>query len=302
MDTTLAPEKLRRAREVLQLRYWQHLINEDMKKRKFNIPIHVGIGHEAIAVAVSDMMEPEDQMVLSHRNMTYNLARRGSLDPIYQEYLLSPTGVANGKLGSMNLAQPDFGVMYSSSILGNSMPVANGLALGKQTLAKPGIVIVLVGDGAIEEGQFYEGLVFSKSHHLPLLVIIENNDHSMSSTIEQRRCPISIGDICMAVKIPYLQLNGNDVEEYYDVLRTVRQTVAESAPACIEVFLKAIVNHSGPTPGWPEDPVDIRLESGLLVEQTSSDPVYVLERTIPLSIISEMTEQILAEGVRGPRE
>jgi pyruvate dehydrogenase E1 component alpha subunit len=291
----LTARKLKLAREVLQLRYWQHLINEDMKKKKFNIPIHVAIGNEAIAVAVCNIMQSEDQLVVSHRNMEYNLTRRGSLEPIYQEYQLLPTGVAGGKLGSMNLAQPDLGIMYASSILGNNMPVASGLALGMQTLGKPGIVIVLTGDGAIEEGTFYEGLVFSKSHHLPLLIIIENNDHSMSSTIIQRRCPISMADMCQAVDIPFLQLSSNNVWEYYEVLRSVRQTVAQTTPVCVEVLLRAMTNHSGPTPGWPEDPKKMSLENGLLVERTAYDPLFVLEELLPPLVMAEMTQQIRAQ-------
>ena len=302
MKEAVAPEKLRLAQEVLRLRYWQHLVNEDMKKGNFNIPIHVAIGHEAIAVATSNMKEHSDELVLSHRNMAYNLALRGSLDPIYREYLLSPSGVAGGKLGSMNLAQPDLGIIYSSSILGNNMPVACGLALGKQTLGKPGIVIVLVGDGSIEEGPFYEGLVFSKSHGLPLLVIIENNDHSMSSTIAQRRCPISISDMCAALDIPSFELRGNNVWEYSDLLRMARQTVSKATPVCVEVHLKALVNHSGPTPGWSADPKDVSLEYGLVVEHTLSDPVYVLEQTVSPSVMAEMTGQIFTEGWTAPIE
>ena len=40
------------AREVLKLRYWQHLINEMLKEKgNFKIPIHLAFGHEAAAVA-----------------------------------------------------------------------------------------------------------------------------------------------------------------------------------------------------------------------------------------------------------
>ena len=135
--------------ELLRLRYWQLILNEELKKKTFKIPVHVAMGHEAIAVAVSHAMTSSDQLVLSHRNMVYNLVRLGSLKPIYDEYKLSPGGIAEGKLGSMNLANPHHGVAYSSSILGNNVSIACGLALGNQMLARDGILIVLLGDGAI---------------------------------------------------------------------------------------------------------------------------------------------------------
>ena len=67
------------ARQVLQLRYWQHLLNEDLKQKRFRVPVHLAMGHEALAVAVSAAMSESDQMALTHRNVAYNLARAGSL-------------------------------------------------------------------------------------------------------------------------------------------------------------------------------------------------------------------------------
>lgn len=289
-------EKNKLAREVLQLRYWQHLVNEALKEGAFMVPVHVAIGHEAIAVAVNNVMNADDQMVLSHRNIEYNLARRGSLDPVVQEYLLSPDGAAKGKLGSMNLTQPDKGIVYTSSILGNNMPVACGLALGKIVKSSPGIVIVLTGDGAIEEGTFYESLVFSKSHGLPMLIIVENNDQAMSSTITQRRCPVSIADMCAAVDIPFYELRGNDVWQYWELLAEVRDTVAGNGPVCVEVYLKAMTNHAGGTPGWPTDPKVMSLDDGLVVEQSCYDPVFVLEQALSPQSIAKLTQEVSNPG------
>jgi len=296
----LDPERKRLAWEVVRLRYWQHLVNEDLKAGKIpKVPVHVAIGNEAIAVAVCNMMQPGDELVLSHRNMAYNLARRGEFGPVYREYLMEPTGVAGGKLASMNLTQPDLGIVYTSSILGNNVPVACGLALGKQTLGEQGIVIVLMGDGSIEEGSYYEGLVFAKTHNLRVLMVVENNDHSMSSTIEQRRCPISIDDMCRAVEVRFRQMRGNDVWEYLDSVREARQTVDEGGPMCLEVFVEALTNHSGPTPFGPSDPKELSLGNGLVVEQSSNDPVYVLEQNMPASLMAEMTDRVFAEKSAG---
>lgn len=281
--------------EVLRLRYWQHIMNEELKRKAFKIPIHVAIGHEAIAVAVSNLMRPEDQLVLTHRNMAYNLARARSLMPIYNEYKLLSTGIAAGKLGSMNLANPGGGVVYTSSILGNNISVACGLALGKQILQSPGMVIVLVGDGGMEEGGFHEGLVFAKSHKLKTLVIVENNNHSLASSIEERRCPIHLADMCAAVDISFRQLSGNDVFEYTSVLERLRLLIEGSSPVCIEVSLAMFNQHAGPTPGWPTDPKNISIDNGLMVEQTSNDPVFVLRQRIGSEAFEELSKQILSE-------
>src|SRR5205809_5961703 len=109
--------------EAIRIRLSQMLINEDYKAGNFKIPIHLAFGHEAIAVAVSNVLREEDKLVLSHRNMAYNLARAGKLKPVLDEYYLRETGLASGKLGSMNQINPLKNIIYSSSILVNNFPV-----------------------------------------------------------------------------------------------------------------------------------------------------------------------------------
>ena len=283
------------ALQVLQIRYWQHILNENLKRGVFSIPVHLAFGHEAIAVAINNMMQPVDQLVLSHRNVAYNLARAGSLRPIYDEYKLAATGVSGGKLGSMNLANPDRGIVYASSILGNNLPVACGLALGHQILQQPGIVILLTGDGAMEEGTFYESLVFARSQNLKCLFVVENNKYAMASTIAQRRCPVAIDHICQAVNMPFFNLSGNLVFDYLAKLNRLRNIlIEESTSVCVEVDLISMNRHAGPTPGWPTDDMNIDLKNGLVVQETAYDPVFVLRHNMDSQLYTELENQVLA--------
>ena len=280
--------------EVLRLRRWQLILNEELKVGTFEIPIHVAIGHEALAVAVSNAMAGVDQLVPTHRNMAYNLLRAGNLRHIRDEYRLAPEGAAGGRLGSMNLTQPERGVVYSSSILGNNIAVACGLALAKDVKREDGTVIVATGDGAMEEGPFYEGLVFARSHRLRVLIVVENNDHSMWSTIDERRCAIRLADMAHAVDVPFLQLSGNNPVDYASRVKATRDTVERSrSPALIEALLAPINNHAGATPGWPTDPRQISIENGLVVQESSHDPVFVLRE----SLGSDAFEDLAARSV-----
>ena len=139
-----------------------------MKKGQFKVPIHLALGHEAVAVAVGTIMGKGDKLILSHRNLAYHLARQSLLKEIWNEYLLEPTGLNAGKSGSMNLANPSKGIIYTSSILGNNFPVATGVAMAEKMLSTKNVTIVLGGDGSIEEGAFYESLLFLKSNNLYL--------------------------------------------------------------------------------------------------------------------------------------
>ncbi len=281
---------------MIRLRYWQHIMNEDLKKKLFTIPIHVAFGSEAIAVAISHMMQSHDQLALTHRNMAYNLARAGCLKPIYDEYKLSAQGIAGSRLGSMNLINPERGVAYSSSILGNNFSVACGLAMAKQIKKEPGIVIVTTGDGAMEEGGFYEALVLAQSQNLKLLVLVENNNHSMSSTIDQRRCALDVGKICEGIGVTYKNLTKNDVFEYAATLTELRTILdTQSSPVCVEARTSLMNQHAGPTPGWPTDPMNVDLKNGLVIRAHEQDPLHVLQETIGKQKFDQIAHDVMSE-------
>ena len=128
--------------QVLQVRLSQMLINEEYKNGKFKIPIHLGFGHESISVAVSNIMKKNDELILSHRNASYNLARIKKLKPIIDEYLLKSSGLMNSKTGSMNLINPKLGIIYSSSILGNNFSVAVGVSMAQKISNKNNSVAI----------------------------------------------------------------------------------------------------------------------------------------------------------------
>jgi TPP-dependent pyruvate/acetoin dehydrogenase alpha subunit len=284
------------ARQVLQIRNRQHIVNESMKRGRLKQAVHMAFGHEAIAVAVSEMMCGDDQLVLTHRNIAYNLARCGALKPLFDEYNLKAEGLSHGRLGSMNMANPARGVVYSSSILGNNYSVACGLALGKRMKGAPGIVTVLTGDGAMEEGTFYEGLLVAKSQRLACLFVIENNNHSLASTILERRCAIDADHLCRSIGIPSVRLSGNDVFEYAGTLKECRATAARDAtPVCIEADLMILNRHAGPTPGWPEDPLKVDQGKGLILREDRYDPVFVLKQRLAPAVYDGLEREVLSE-------
>ncbi|MFN7925459.1 MAG: thiamine pyrophosphate-dependent enzyme [Bryobacteraceae bacterium] len=278
------------ARRVLELRLWQHLINEDLKRNRFRIPVHVAMGHEAIAVAVDEAMGPRDALLLTHRNIAYNLARTRAFEPVREHYL-------SGPLGSMNLANPEAGIVYSSSILGNNLPVACGVAWADRVAGRDAAAWVLTGDGAMEEGSFWESLVFARSHALPVIFLVENNDHSLASRIEERRCAIDLAGLCGAAGVPFTALAGNHADRYREQLGALREQ-ATNGPVCAEVKLKTLTNHAGATPGWAADPKKISLEAGLVVEETELDPAWVARGSFDADDYASALSSLLELAIR----
>ena len=270
------------AEAVLRIRIGQMLINEEIRAKAFRIPIHLALGHEAIATAVSAAMAEGDILCLTHRNIHYNIARASSLKGEIEELLLKDSGVGGGRYGSMNMANPAGGVLYTSSILGNNLCVASGVALAERVAGTGAVTFVVTGDGAMEEGAFYESLELLKSTASSAVVIIENNDWSMFTRITERRHPIDLPLLSSALAIPYASLSGNDPWRYAEELRRLRAVaVDQSTPVVVEVSLSTLGDYRAPDDGrhinyhvGQASPVTLSVWP--LIHAHDGDPVHVV--------------------------
>ena len=280
-------------KDLMLLRYWQQKINEILKNNAldYSIPVHLGIGHEALALAVSNSLAKEDVLCLSHRNCTYNLACSKSLEKELNYYNLKSKDF-NSQMGSMNLAMNDTNIVYSSSILGNNLAVGVGIAFNKKISKKKSLVYILTGDGAIEEGIFWESLLIAKTHGLKTLIIIENNNFSLGSTIEERRCGINFEKICQGLEIPFQKINGNKYPILKDNIKLLKEK-ATKGPVVIEVELCTFNQHAGATPGWETDPKIIDIKNGLIINENQMDPLYNIKLAIGENAFNRFSCEIL---------
>ena len=290
--------------EVIRLRLAQQLINEMYKQKQFRIPIHLAMGHEALAAALAAALGPGDRLLPSHRNLHYNLARGASLPAIVDEFLLRPSGLGGGRFGSMNLVNPAAGIVYTSSILGNNLGVAAGVCLAKK-LRGDGLAAVVTGDGAMEEGTFYELLVFLAGRSIPALVIVENNGWSLASTIAERRGPIDIAGLSASLGAGYGRLAGNDVYAYRDACEGFRRrALDERRPVVVEVMLHSLGDWRQVQPAFPEGKYinyhagpapTTELSEWPVMKDSDEDPVHVLCGRFDEAVLRREAGRILAQ-------
>ena len=289
-------------KKILWLRLAQVMVNELYKNREFVVPIHLALGHESLAVAVDAAMRDDDNLFLSHRNIHYNLTKMQSLKEEIDEYYLRKSGIGQGRLGSMNLFNKEKNISYASSILGNNLPVGCGFALGIKVKNENGVVFIVTGDGAVEEGAFYESLIFLKSNSLPAVIIIENNDWSLSTKTNERRAAIDFDKLAKSLDIEYLHLQDNDPFNYHREITLLREkALQERTPVLVEVKLttlgywymehadfprgKFINYHAGPAP-------EIREMEYPLIEASINDPLYVLKQYLPTDELIKMSSEL----------
>lgn len=117
-------------------------------------------------------IKPTDFVLASHR-CHFHYLLHGGLNLVEK--------VKAGK--SMFLYAPRF---LNSAIVAGTCGIAAGLALSIQRRGGSERVWCFVGDGATEQGGFYEAVRFVEGRDLPVTFIVEDNNSSCGVTKEQR--------------------------------------------------------------------------------------------------------------------
>ena len=233
---------------MLRIRLVEESIANKYSEQKMRCPTHLSIGQEAIAVGVCANLTSQDQVLSTHRAHAHYLAKGGCLNSMMAEIYGKVSGCSKGMGGSMHLIDTSVGFMGSTAIVGNTIPVAVGLALEKKLTRKKSIACVFFGDGATEEGAFYESVNFAIIHSLPILFICENNLYSVYSGLEVRQ-PVDrkIYKMVRAMGISAQHGNGNDVEEVARKVKHAKTMILKSqGPQFLEFDTYRWREHCGP--------------------------------------------------------
>jgi TPP-dependent pyruvate/acetoin dehydrogenase alpha subunit len=172
---------------LYKIRFTEEEISRRYNKGKMRCPIHLSTGQEAIAASLSLIMRKKDFAVSSHRAHAHYLSKGGSLKKMLAEIYGKETGCSKGKGGSMHLIDTSVNFMGSTAIVGNTIPVGVGLGLSSLIKKKNQFSFIFFGDGAIEEGVFYESVNFAILKKLPVIFICENNFYSVYSHLKKRQ-------------------------------------------------------------------------------------------------------------------
>ena len=241
-------DKMKLFKKMYFIREVEKMIAEKYPEKEMRCPVHLSIGQEAIAVGVCANLTSQDQVLSTHRAHAHYLAKGGCLNSMMAEIYGKASGCSKGMGGSMHLIDTSVGFMGSTAIVANTIPVAVGLALEKKLTRKKSIACVFFGDGATEEGAFYESVNFAIIHSLPILFICENNLYSVYSGLEVRQ-PVDrkIYKMVRAMGISAQHGNGNDVEEVARKVKHAKTMILKSGgPQFLEFDTYRWREHCGP--------------------------------------------------------
>jgi TPP-dependent pyruvate/acetoin dehydrogenase alpha subunit len=209
-------------------------------------PMHMSMGQEAIAVGACMAIGSDAQIFSSYRSHAAFLARTQDVDAFFAELYGKKSGTAAGKAGSMHLADPVNGHMMSSAIVAGSIPVAVGAAFAAKRKMNSKISCVFFGDGATDEGVFWESLNIASLLVLPIIFISENNGLAVHTNSAARRGYKSIINVVRQYECTIYEADGTNAEE---VLRVTGQAVKAircgDGPVFIEFECYRYLQHVG---------------------------------------------------------
>ena len=120
-------------------------------------------------------LQNDDYVFTTHRNHGHVIAKGGDPKKVLAEIIGRATGYCQGRAGTFHVAAPEVGIMHTSAIVGGGLALAAGTAYAAQMQQSTALTVVFFGDGAMEEGVFYEVLNIAKLWQLPMIFWMENN-------------------------------------------------------------------------------------------------------------------------------
>lgn len=207
--------------------------------------LHLYIGQEAVAVGSVSMMGEDDHIITAYRDHGHALAVGMEFDECMAELYGKKTGCSKGKGGSMHFFAPDKNYWGGHGIVGGQTPLGLGIAFALKYNNKKGSCLCFMGDGATNQGPFYESLNLASLWNLPVVYIIENNGYSMGTAESRHSAGDPLARRGEAFDIDWSVSNGHDI---YEVRQTIADALANahenSRPTVLEIVTYRYRGHS----------------------------------------------------------
>ena len=231
---------------MLKIRLAEERLADALLAGEIRCPVHLYTGQEAVAAGVCTHLNKDDYVFGTHRSHGHYLAKGGALKAMMAEIYGRVTGCAQGRGGSMHLVDPEVRC-FATPIVGSTIAMAVGTALASSLRGDGVVSVAFLGDGATDEGRFYECLNLAALYKLPVLFVCENNFYSTHLPLKARQPADNIYQRAEIFAMPGFRVDGNDVCEVYRVAgEAVQRARNGGGPTLIECRTYRWRGHVGP--------------------------------------------------------
>lgn len=230
------------ASKILNIRHFEESLDTLFEKRKIFGTYHRCIGQEATAVAFCHYLDKKKDFIVSnHRNHGHYLSFTEDYAGLMNEILGNENGVSKGLGGSQVILSENF---FSNGIIGSTIAIATGVSFGIKIKEKSGICICFIGDGAMGQGIVYESLNMSSLYNLPILFVVEQNNISQSTNINE----ITSGSLQKRFESFGIETKKIKSSNVYDLVKyslpLIKKVRKSSKPYCAIIEADRLCAHS----------------------------------------------------------
>ncbi|MDB9539262.1 pyruvate dehydrogenase (acetyl-transferring) E1 component subunit alpha [Anabaenopsis tanganyikae CS-531] len=215
--------------------------------------VHLYNGQEAVSTGVIQSMRPGEDFVSStYRDHVHALSAGVPAREVMAELFGKATGCSKGRGGSMHMFSAEHGLLGGYAFVAEGIPVAAGAAfqtkyrrevLGDQNADQ--VTACFFGDGAANNGQFFETLNMAALWKLPIIFVVENNKWAIGMSHERATSQPEIYKKASVFNMVGVEVDGMDVLAVRAVAQeAVARARAGEGPTLIEALTYRFRGHS----------------------------------------------------------
>ena len=231
-------------------------------------------GHEASAL-IAPHLTPSDWLHLHYRDRALAYARGVTYQTIFDGLFSRASSNSAGRRMPAFPSDRKLNIMSTPTLVGSNVVQAVGVAhTFKDASASNSIVLASVGDGATQQGDFYEAISEAARAHLPVLFLIEDNRYALSTPTKGNTF-YSLPDGTEAATfcgVPIDRVNGSNPIETDQCTQQTIQTIRDTQSPRILIFeVERLASHTN-----ADDQSVYRSEADLKQAMENKDPCATL--------------------------
>lgn len=234
---------------------------------------HVYSGEEAVGVGTISVLGPDDHVITAYRDHGHALAVGMNMNELMAEQYGKYTGCSSGKGGSMHFFDPKKNFWGGHGIVGAQTALGAGIAFAVKYNKKKGACLCYLGDGAVNQGVFYECFNLASLWNLPVVYIIENNQFSMGTDQARSSAGKPLAKRAEGFDIEWAEVNGSDLYAVREATSEALQRAYEkSRPTVLEIHTYRYRGHSMSDPDQT-----YRTKDQIADYKTNQDPITLYQ-------------------------
>ncbi|WP_066383537.1 MULTISPECIES: pyruvate dehydrogenase (acetyl-transferring) E1 component subunit alpha [unclassified Anabaena] len=215
--------------------------------------VHLYNGQEAVSTGVIKAMRPGEDFVSStYRDHVHALSAGVPAREVMAELFGKATGCSKGRGGSMHMFSAEHRLLGGYAFVAEGIPVAAGAAFQskyrREVLGDANadqVTACFFGDGAANNGQFFETLNMAALWKLPIIFVVENNKWAIGMAHDRATSDPEIYKKASVFNMVGVEVDGMDVLAVRAVAQeAVARARAGEGPTLIEALTYRFRGHS----------------------------------------------------------